>query len=152
MDNKVKNRTSREAVTREETEVRNKQWEPRSTLPEIKHEAGWAYRWVRVSLVNEADNLNVSSRMREGWEPVKHSEHPEVNLPADPNSRFKDGIEVGGLLLCKMPQEMVDQRNEYFKGKALAQEQAVDNNLMRQNDPRMPLFSDKKSTVTKGKR
>ena len=152
MDNKVKNRTSREAVTREDTEVRNKQWEPRSTLPEIKHEAGWAYRWVRVSLVNEADNLNVSSRMREGWEPVKHSEHPEVNLPADPNSRFKDGIEVGGLLLCKMPQEMVDQRNEYFKGKALAQEQAVDNNLMRQNDPRMPLFSDKKSTVTKGKR
>ena len=152
MDNKVKNRTSREAVTREETEVRNKQWEPRSTLPEIKQEAGWAYRWVRVSLVNEADNLNVSSRMREGWEPVKHSDHPEVNLPADPNSRFKDGIEVGGLLLCKMPQEMVDQRNEYFKDKARAQEQAVDNNLMRQNDPRMPLFSDKKSTVTKGKR
>ncbi len=152
MDNKVKNRTNREAVTREETEVRNKQWEPRSTLPEIKQEAGWAYRWVRVSLVNEADNLNVSSRMREGWEPVKHSEHPEVNLPADPNSRFKDGIEVGGLLLCKMPQEMVDQRNEYFKEKAKAQEQAVDNNLMRQNDPRMPLFSDKKSTVTKGKR
>ena len=152
MDNKAKSRTNREAVTREETEVRNKQWEPRSTLPEIKHEAGWAYRWVRVSLVNEADNLNVSSRMREGWEPVKHSEHPEVNLPADPNSRFKDGIEVGGLLLCKMPQEMVDQRNEYFKGKALAQEQAVDNNLMRQNDPRMPLFSDKKSTTTKGKR
>ena len=152
MDNKAKSRTNREAVTREETEVRNKQWEPRSTLPEIKHEAGWAYRWVRVSLVNEADNLNVSSRMREGWEPVKHSEHPEVNLPADPNSRFKDGIEVGGRLLCKMPQEMVDQRNEYFKGKALAQEQAVDNNLMRQNDPRMPLFSDKKSTTTKGKR
>ena len=152
MDNKAKSRTNREAVTREETEVRNKQWEPRSTLPEIKHEAGWAYRWVRVSLVNEADNLNVSSRMREGWEPVKHSEHPEVNLPADPNSRLKDGIEVGGLLLCKMPQEMVDQRNEYFKDKARAQEQAVDNNLMRQNDPRMPLFSDKKSTTTKGKR
>ena len=152
MDNKAKSRTNRDAVTREETEVRNRQWEPRSTLPEIKHEAGWAYRWVRVSLVNEADNLNVSSRMREGWEPVKHSEHPEVNLPADPNSRFKDGIEVGGLLLCKMPQEMVDQRNEYFKDKARAQEQAVDNNLMRQNDPRMPLFSDKKSTVTKGKR
>ena len=152
MDKKVNNRTSREAVTREETEVRNRQWEPRSPLPEVKHEAGWAYRWVRVSLVNEADNLNVSSRMREGWEPVKHSDHPEVNLPADPNSRFKDGIEVGGLLLCKMPQEMVDQRNEYFKEKARAQEQAVDNNLMRQNDPRMPLFSDKKSTVTKGKR
>jgi len=152
MDNKAKSRTSREAVTREDTDVRNKVWEPRSTLPEIKHEAGWAYRWVRVSLLNDADNLNVSSRMREGWEPVKHSDHPEVNLPADPNSRFKDGIEVGGLLLCKMPQEMVDQRNKYYRDKARAQEQAVDNNLMRQNDPRMPLFSDKKSTTSKGKR
>ncbi len=148
---KSNNRKSREAVVREETEVRNKQWQPRSTLPEIKQEAGWAYRWIRVSLVNEADNLNVSSRMREGWEPVKHSDHPEVQIPADPNSRFKDGIEIGGLLLCKMPQEMVDQRNEYFKEKAQAQEQAVDQNLMRQNDPRMPLFSDKKSTTSFGK-
>jgi hypothetical protein len=149
---KAKSRTSREAVKREETDVRNKVWEPRSTLPEVNQEDGWAYRWIRTSLVNEADNMNVSSRMREGWEPVKHSDHPEVNLPASPNSRFKDGIEVGGLLLCKMPQEMVDQRNEYYKEKARAQEQAVDNNLMRQNDPRMPLFSDKKSTVTRGKR
>lgn len=148
---KSNNRKSREAVVREETEVRNKQWQPRSTLPEIKQEAGWAYRWIRVSLVNEADNLNVSSRMREGWEPVKHSDHPEVQIPADPNSRFKDGIEIGGLLLCKMPQEMVDQRNEYFREKAQAQEQAVDQNLMRQNDPRMPLFSDKKSTTSFGK-
>jgi len=148
---KSNSRKSREAVTRKDTEVRTKQWEPRSTLPEIKHEAGWAYRWIRVSLANEADNLNVSSRMREGWEPVKHSDHPEVNLPADPNSRFKDGIEIGGLLLCKMPQEMVDQRNEYFAEKARAQEQAVDNNLMRENDPRMPLFSEKKSTTTFGK-
>ena len=118
---KSNNRKSREAVTRKDTEVRKKQWEPRSTLPEIKHEAGWAYRWIRVSLANEADNLNVASRMREGWEPVKHSEHPEVSIPADPNSRFKDGIEIGGLLLCKMPQEMVDQRNEYFAEKARAQ-------------------------------
>tara|TARA_R100001244_G_scaffold43122_1_gene38734 strand:+ start:23 stop:484 length:462 start_codon:yes stop_codon:yes gene_type:complete len=148
---KSNSRKSRDAVTRKDTEVRTKQWEPRSTLPEIKHEAGWAYRWIRVSLANEADNLNVSSRMREGWEPVKHSDHPEVNLPADPNSRFKDGIEIGGLLLCKMPQEMVDQRNEYFAEKARAQEQAVDNNLMRENDPRMPLFSEKKSTTTFGK-
>ena len=148
---KSNSRKSREAVTRDETEVRKKQWEPRSTLPEIKHEAGWAYRWIRVSLANEPDNLNVSSRMREGWEPVKHSEHPEVSIPADPNSRFKDGIEVGGLLLCKMPQEMVDQRNEYFAEKARAQEKAVDNNLMKENDPRMPLFSERKSTTSFGK-
>jgi hypothetical protein len=141
------NRKDRDIEARKET----KEWKPPSLLPEIKQEPGWAYRWVRVSLANEADNLNVSSRMREGWEPVKHSDHPEVNLPVNPNSSFGDSIEIGGLLLCKMPQEMVDQRNEYYRDKAKAQEQAVDNNLMRQNDPRMPLFSDKKSTASFGK-
>jgi len=144
-------RQDRELEVREETEVRNREWTPPSLLPEIKKQPGWAYRWVRTSLANDADNLNVSSKMREGWEPVKHSEHPEVNLPADPDSRFKDCIEIGGLLLCKMPQEMVDQRNEYYRQKAEAQEKAVDNNLMRQNDPRMPLFQDKKSTTSFGK-
>jgi hypothetical protein len=144
------NRKNRETEVRQET--RKKQWEPASLLPEIKKEPGWAYRWVRVSLANDADNLNVSSRMREGWEPVKHSDHPEVNLPKNPNSQFADSIEIGGLLLCKMPQEMVDQRNAYYKEKAEAQEKAVDNNLMRQNDPRMPLFSDKKSTTSFGKK
>ena len=144
-------RQDRDLEVRDETEVRDKQWTPPSLLPEINKQPGWAYRWVRTSLANDADNLNVSSKMREGWEPVKHSEHPEVNIPADPNSRFKDSIEIGGLLLCKMPQEMVDQRNEYYRQKAEAQEKAVDNNLMRQNDPRMPLFSDKKSTTSFGK-
>lgn len=147
------NRKNREVEVREETDVREKKtWKPAALLPEIKQEKGFAYRWVRVSLANEADNLNASSRMREGWEPVKHSDHPEVNLPKNPNSQYGDSIEVGGLLLCKMPQEMVDQRNEYYKEKAEAQEKAVDNNLMRQNDPRMPLFSDKKSTTTFGKK
>jgi hypothetical protein len=141
------NRKDRDIGARKET----REWKPPSLLPEIKQEPGWAYRWVRVSLANEADNLNVSSRMREGWEPVKHSDHPEVNLPVNPNSSFGDSIEIGGLLLCKMPQEMVDQRNEYYRDKAKAQEQAVDNNLMRQNDPRMPLFSHKKSTSSFGK-
>jgi hypothetical protein len=141
------NRKDRDIEARKET----REWKPPSLLPEIKQEPGWAYRWVRVSLANEADNLNVSSRMREGWEPVKHSDHPEVNLPVNPNSSFGDSIEIGGLLLCKMPQEMVDQRNEYYRDKAKAQEQAVDNNLMRQNDPRMPLFSDKKSTASFGR-
>jgi len=102
-------------------------------------------------LANEADNRNASSKMREGWEPVKHSEHPEINLPVSSNSSFKDAVEVGGLLLCKMPQEMVDQRNAYYKDKADGQAKAVDNSFMKENDPRMPLFSDKKSTSSFGK-
>jgi len=144
-------RLDRDLEIREETQPRKREWAPPSLLPEFKKQPGWAYRWIRISLANDADNLNVSSKMREGWEPVKHSEHPEIKLPVSADSRFKDSVEVGGLLLCKMPQEMVDQRNDYYKQKAEGQAKAVDNSFMKENDPRMPLFSDKKSTTSFGK-
>ena len=144
-------RLDRDLEIREETQPRDRVWAPPSLLPEFKKQPGWAYRWIRISLANDADNLNVSSKMREGWEPVKHSEHPEIQLPASADSRFKDSVEVGGLLLCKMPQEMVDQRNAYYRQKAEGQAKAVDNSFMKENDPRMPLFSDKKSTKSFGK-
>ena len=144
-------RLDRDLEIREETQPRKREWAPPSLLPEFKKQPGWAYRWIRISLANDADNLNVSSKMREGWEPVKHSEHPEIQLPASADSRFKDSVEVGGLLLCKMPQEMVDQRNDYYRKKAEGQARAVDNSFMKENDPRMPLFSDKKSTKSFGK-
>ena len=144
-------RLDRDLEIREETQPRKREWAPPSLLPEFKKQPGWAYRWIRISLANDADNLNVSSKMREGWEPVKHSEHPEIQLPASADSRFKDSVEIGGLLLCKMPQEMVDQRNDYYRKKAEGQARAVDNSFMKENDPRMPLFSDKKSTKSFGK-
>ena len=144
-------RLDRDLEVREETQPRKREWAPPSLLPEFKKQPGWAYRWIRISLANDADNLNVSSKMREGWEPVKHSEHPEIKLAASADSRFKDSVEVGGLLLCKMPQEMVDQRNAYYRQKAEGQAKAVDNSFMKENDPRMPLFSDKKSTKSFGK-
>lgn len=145
------NRKNRDVEVRETETRKEVKWKRPELLPEFTQQPGWAYRWIRTSLANTADNLNVSSKMREGWDPVKHSEHPEINLPTDPNSRYKDAVEVGGLLLCKAPQEMVDQRNAYYKDKADAQEKAVDNSLMQQNDPRMPLFSDKKSTTSFGR-
>jgi len=144
------NRNSREADTRE-TSARPKSWAPPSILPEVNHEEGYAYRYVRVSTVGIPDVNNVSSKFREGWEPVKASDHPEAFTMADPNSRFKDGIETGGLLLCKMPKEFAEQRDTYYQNKTEAEMQAVDNNFMRENDPRMPLFKDKKSQVTFGK-
>jgi hypothetical protein len=69
----------------------------------------------------------------------------------DPNSRFKDNIEIGGLLLCKTPEEFVAQRNKHYSDQAEAQMVAVDNTLMRQSDPRMPLFNERKSTTSFGK-
>jgi hypothetical protein len=144
------NRKSRSAETRIAAE-RPKQWAPAELLPEPDKQAGFAYRWIRTSTLNEADPRNLSAKLREGWEPVKAEEQPNLQLLADPNSRFKGNIEVGGLLLCKTPVEMVDQRNAYYAKQADTQTEAVDNNFMRQSDSRMPLFKESKSTTSFGK-
>ena len=117
-------------------------WFPHILCRAAAAKAGWAYRWIRVSLLNEPDNMNVSSKMREGWEPVKHADHPEIVLKADPNSQFKEGVEVGGLLLCKAPQELMDQRKAYMNDKTRQQTEAVDSQYMNQSDPRMPKFAE----------
>jgi hypothetical protein len=144
------NKVTRDLETREVAE-RPKQWALPELLPEPDKEAGFSYRWIRVSTLNAADPRNLSAKLREGWEPVRIEEQPKFQLLADPNSRFKDNIEIGGLLLCKTPTEFVEQRNAYFANQAQNQVEAVDNNLMRQSDPRMPLFNERKSTSTFGK-
>ena len=144
------NRNPRENTTRVQAE-RPKQWAPAELLPEPDKQAGFAYRWIRVSMLNQADPRNISAKLREGWEPVTAEEQPRLKLLAAQEGRFKDNIEIGGLLLCKTPEEFVQRRNEYYKGQSDAQTQAVDNSLMRENDPRMPLFNEKKSNVSFGK-
>lgn len=144
------NRLERELETRAIQE-RPKQWTPPELLPEPDKQPGFAYRWIRVSTLNNADPRNLSAKLREGWEPVKIEEQPKFQLLIDPNSRFKDNIEVGGLLLCKSPEELVEQRNSYYQKQSEGQIDSVDNNLMRQNDPRMPLFNERKSSTSFGK-
>jgi len=143
-------RTTRELETRVMNE-RPKQWRPPELLPEPDKQAGFAYRWIRVATMNNADPRNISSKLREGWEPVKITEQPKFQLLVDPTSRFKDNIEVGGLLLCKCPESMVDERNTYYMNLTEQQTAAVDNSLMRESDPRMPLFKESKSRVSFGK-
>ena len=146
----AENRLKREMENRELTE-RPKQWMPPELLPEPDKEAGYSYRWIRVSTLNNADPRNISAKLREGWEPVRIEEQPKFQLLVDPNSRFKDNIEVGGLLLCKTPDAFVEQRNKYYADQTQAQTEAVDSSLMRQSDPRMPLFNERKSEVSFGK-
>lgn len=145
----AENRTPRSTETRIEAE-RPKQWSLPELLPEPDKQPGYAYRWIRTSTLNNADPRNLSAKLREGWEPVNINEQPKLQLLADPNSRFKDNIEIGGLLLCKTPLEFVEQRNAYFQKQADGQVEAVDNTLMRQNDPRMPLFKERKSSTSFG--
>jgi len=146
----AENRKPREIETRQQS-VRTEAWKPPELLPEPDKQAGFAYRWIRVSTLNSADPRNLSAKLREGWEPVRAEEQPKFQLLIYPNSRFKDNIEIGGLLLCKTPDEFVDQRNTHYQKQAENQMDAVDSSLLRQSDPRMPLFSERKSTTTFGK-
>ena len=145
------NRSKRDLDTRASA-ARPTKWAPPQLLPDPSPEPGYAFRWIRISTLNNADPLNISAKLREGWEPVKASDHPEIRLfGSTVNSQFADAIEVGGLLLCKTPAEFVDQREAYYRNQADSQMQSVDNSYMRENDPRMPLFKERSTKVTFGK-
>jgi len=145
----AENRINRDAESREKT-TRKKAWQRPEVLPSPNPEPGYAFRWIRVSSLGNTDATNVSSKLREGWEPVKASDHPEITLVTIENDRFKDNVVIGGLMLCKAPEELIDERNDYYGEQTRSQMHSVDNNLMRENDPRMPLFNDRKTKVTFG--
>jgi len=109
---------------------------------------GIAYRYIRTSTFGDTDVKNVSSRFREGWVPVKAEDHPELEVLRDPESKFKDGIEIGGLLLCQTSTDNVDQRNKYYGDRAQAQMDSVDQAYLRANDPRMPLSKPERRSRT----
>jgi hypothetical protein len=146
----AENRLPQELESREKN-VRKAAWKRPELLPEPVPQEGYTFHWVRVSTMGQADPTNVSAKIREGWEPVKASDHPEIDLVSIENERFKDNVVMGGLMLCKAPVELVEERTAHYDAQSKQQVESVDNNLMRENDPRMPLFSEKKSEVTFGK-
>lgn len=143
-------RDKRDLTTRAST-TRPTKWLPPQLLPDPTPEEGYAFRWIRISTLNKDDATNVSSKLREGWEPVKASDHPEIRLFGTDDKRFPDSVQVGGLMLCKIPAEFAAQRDAYYQQQAESQMQSVDNTYMRENDPRMPMFKERSSKVTFGK-
>ena len=150
MEKVATNRAPREADTRA-VKVRPTAWMPPEALPSPDQRPGWVHRWIRTSTLGSADPSNISSKLREGYEPVRADDYPEMMMHASTEGRFKDNIEVGGLLLCKIPEEFMKQRAAYFDDMSRKQTESVDNNLMRQSDPRMPIFNERRSTVSFGK-
>lgn len=143
------NRLARELDSRAKVQ-RPQAWRPPETLPSPDPRPGWKHRWVRLSTMGTADPSNISSKLREGYEPCKADDYPEMMMHAAMEGRFKGSIEVGGLLLCRIPEEFLEQRMKYYDAQNQAQIDSVDNNFLRENDPRMPLFSEKKTKVTFG--
>jgi len=148
---KPQNRLDR-ALDSRTTTYRPTSWQAPEALPMPDERPGWKHRYVRLSTLGTADPSNISSKLREGYEPVKAEEYPELMMHAATEGRFKGGIEIGGLLLCRIPAEFMDQRAKHFDNLNRSQMDSVDNNFLRERDSRsnMALFADKKSKVTFG--
>jgi hypothetical protein len=138
-DRKPREQASRAQETRYE-------YTPSSALPDPNPSDTHTYRWVATHVMGALDPMNASKRFRDGWEPCKAADHPEVHIPGN-----KEGnIEIGGLMLCRMPKEQAQARARYYEKQAEAQMTSVDNNFMRNNDARMPLFTERQSETTRG--
>ena len=143
------NRLNRELETRAQT-MRPQMWRAPETLPMPDDRPGWKHRYVRTSTMGTADPSNISSKLREGYEPCKAEEYPEMMMHATQEGRFKGNIEIGGLLLCRIPEEFMVQRVAYYDKQNKAQMESVDNTFMKDSHPSMQKFSDKQTKVTFG--
>ena len=143
-------KTSRSSQTRKKT-ARRQPWRPPSRLDAPTPPAGFKYRWIRAEVMGQDDKKNVSARLREGYEPVRLEELGDFEAPTVEDGAMKGVVTVGGLLLAKIPEEIVEERNAYFSQQTREQQEAVDNNLLREQHPSMPIDNpNRQSRVTFG--
>ena len=131
-------RTSRSAETRAK-KARKKKWQPPSMLDAPEAPEGFKHRWIRAEVRGHDDKANMSKRIREGFEPVRAEDYPEFDSPTIDDGKHAGTIGVGGLVLAKVPEETVEERTDYFSRRSQEQLQGVDNDLLRDSDPRMPI-------------
>jgi hypothetical protein len=144
-------RALRSTETREK-EVRPVSWKPAHDLPAPDPQDGYVFHWKRVSMMGVADPANMAKAKREGWVPCQAEDHPEMLSDFAAFGLKPQGIiEIGGLVLCKSTTENAQAREVYYSNMSTASVESVDNNFLRENDPRMPLFSEKSSKVSFGR-
>ena len=150
MENETKiNKTSRASQTRVK-EARKQVWTPPSSLDAPPAPTGYRHRWIRAESMGFDDTKNVMGKMRSGWELVRADEYPEGDFPTVQDGKHSGVIGVGGLLLARIPEEIAKSREEYFKQQVADREQAVENDLMKEQHPSMPINQDRQSRVTFG--
>ena len=144
-------RTPRSATTREKT-ARRKVWAPPSHLAAPDAPEGYVHRWIRVAMRGEEDKMNVHSKLREGWVPVRGDEYPDYEAPTIDDGRYAGIIGQGGLMLCRIPIETAQERSAYYGLRTREQMQAVDQDLMKESHPSMPIHQSRQSKVSFGGR
>jgi hypothetical protein len=141
-------------ATRESREISTREkgarfvYRPSSTLPDPNPIPGYTHRWIATHVLGQSDPTNVSRKLRDGYEACKAVDYPEMMLQGNEKT---GNIEIGGLMLCKIPTEIAEGMSDYYTGQSQAQMEAVDNSFMRQSDPRMPLTMEKRSSSTRGR-
>jgi hypothetical protein len=136
---------TRSRETREESK-RETPWSPAPLLPQPDPRPGLDHRYVRASMRGEADNINVSQALRDGWEPVLATDYPELMIVSDRGSQYPDNVLIGGLLLCSRPSEIGEQIRAHSNREIAQQMDAVDRNYFREQDPRMPMLKPERSS------
>ena len=149
MENKNENRASRASQTREK-EARKKVWTPPSSLDAPPAPNGFRHRWVRIESMGFQDTKNVSGRLRSGYEMVRADEYPDSDYPVIGEGKYAGVIGVGGLVLTRVPEEIAQSRAQYYSNQGKEQDQAVENDLMKEQHPSMPINQDRQTRVTFG--
>ena len=144
-----KTKTSRASQTREQTS-RPKVWTPPSSLDAPPAPTGFRHRWIRAESLGFQDTKNISGRLRSGYELVRADEYPDSDYPIVEDGKYKGVIGVGGLVLARVPEEIARQRNEYYAKQHDDKIKAVDNDLLKEQHPSMPIDVDRQTRVTFG--
>jgi hypothetical protein len=142
-------RTPRKSETRE-ANSRRKPWAPPSHLDAPTPPDGYVHRWIRIAMRGEEDRMNVHSKLREGWEPVRADEYPDFDAPVIDEGKYQGVISQGGLMLCRIPVETAHERTAYYGGRTREQMTAVDQDLMKEQHPSMPISNSRQSRVSFG--
>ena len=149
MEDNNDKRTSRASQTREKT-AHKKVWSPPSSLDAPPAPTGFVHRWIRSESLGFQDTKNIAGRIRSGYELVRADEYPEADYPIVEDGKYAGVIGVGGLVLTRVPEEIARQRQEYYAKQAQENVEAVDNDLMKEQHPSMPIDADRQTRVTFG--
>tara|TARA_R100001369_G_scaffold482_2_gene1443 strand:+ start:1577 stop:2050 length:474 start_codon:yes stop_codon:yes gene_type:complete len=142
-------KTSRVSETRVKQE-RPKVWTPPSSLDAPPAPDGYRHRWIRSESMGQDDTRNISGKIRSGWELVRADEYPESDYPVVENGKHAGVIGVGGLVLARIPEELAKQREDYYRQMTADRNEALENDLMKEQHPSMPINQERQTRVSFG--
>ena len=142
-------RTSRASQTREKTSQK-KVWTPPSSLDAPPAPDGYQHRWIRAEAMGFDDSKNMAGRLRSGYELVRGDAYQGSEYPVISEGKYKGVIGVGGLLLARIPEEIVKARDDYFKKVTQDKDEAIESDLLKDQHPSMPINAERQTRVTFG--